>query len=118
MKSKKIFGTTACLFAMIMLVIASCNKDIEFSENLTPLQPTSLDEDAENWAPVDAGVMTLDKITTIVETSTPKVFNPPADISSDAYKAELATIKDAQSHLTSEQRSAIEYWSGGGVLRW
>ena len=42
----------------------------------------------------------------------------PADVASDAYKAELATIKDAQSKLTKGQQQTIEYWSGGGVLRW
>jgi thiamine pyrophosphate-dependent acetolactate synthase large subunit-like protein len=42
----------------------------------------------------------------------------PTDPSSDAYKAELAAIKDAQSKLTNGQRDIIEFWSGGGVLRW
>ncbi|MCY1021105.1 phosphatase PAP2 family protein [Pyxidicoccus sp. MSG2] len=42
----------------------------------------------------------------------------PADVNSEAYKAELAAIKDAQSKLTEKQRKAIAYWSGGGVLRW
>jgi hypothetical protein len=42
----------------------------------------------------------------------------PAAATSDAYKAELATIKSAQTNLTSAQRAAIDYWSGGGVMRW
>ena len=37
---------------------------------------------------------------------------------SAAYQAELAAIKTAQAALTDAQRQYIEYWSGGGVLRW
>jgi membrane-associated phospholipid phosphatase len=42
----------------------------------------------------------------------------PADTSTAAYKAELASIKNLQSVLTKDQQSAIDYWSDGGVLRW
>ncbi|MBL7857222.1 MAG: phosphatase PAP2 family protein [Cyclobacteriaceae bacterium] len=111
---KSIFLTTS----LSLFVVFSCNKDIDFTEELKPLTPANLDANAENWEPIDATVLTLDKIIAIVETSTPKVFNPPAAITSDAYKAELTAIKDAQRNLTSEQMKIIEYWSGGGVLRW
>ena len=30
----------------------------------------------------------------------------------------MTAIKDAQSRLTADQRKAIDYWSGGGILRW
>ena len=30
----------------------------------------------------------------------------------------MTAIKTAQSRLTAAQRKAIDYWSGGGVLRW
>ena len=43
----------------------------------------------------------------------------PAPVSSDAYRAELASIKSTpRANLTDAQREAIHYWSGGGVLRW
>ena len=42
----------------------------------------------------------------------------PAQVTSLDYQAELASIKSAQSRLTSEQRRIIDYWKGGGVLRW
>ncbi|HEY9048929.1 MAG TPA: phosphatase PAP2 family protein [Ohtaekwangia sp.] len=115
---KNLYYTLLITFALVLGIVASCDKEIELQETLTPLEPASLDEDAETWSPVDANTFTIDKIVNIVENSTPKVFNPPADITSDAYKAELATIKDAQSKLTKEQKGAIEYWSGGGILRW
>jgi hypothetical protein len=31
---------------------------------------------------------------------------------------ELDAIKSAQATFSSSQRNAIEYWSGGGVMRW
>ena len=42
----------------------------------------------------------------------------PAQVNSLDYQAELASIKNAQSRLTSDQRRIIDYWKGGGVLRW
>jgi hypothetical protein len=42
----------------------------------------------------------------------------PAQTNSLDYQAELASIKAAQSRLTSDQRRIIDYWKGGGVLRW
>ena len=42
----------------------------------------------------------------------------PAQVTSLDYQAELASIKAAQSRLTGEQRRIIDYWKGGGVLRW
>ena len=88
------------------LVVTSCDKTIEFSEQLTPLEPVSLDTDAATWSMV-------------FMTAPDQVPVPaPTDVASDAYKAELAAIKDAQSKLNKAQRKSIEFWSGGGVLRW
>jgi membrane-associated phospholipid phosphatase len=42
----------------------------------------------------------------------------PAAVASEAYRAELAAVKAAQAGMTAAQRRAVEYWSGGGVLRW
>jgi len=42
----------------------------------------------------------------------------PAAVTSAAYVAELDAIKASQANLTSAQRNAIAYWSGGGVMRW
>jgi hypothetical protein len=42
----------------------------------------------------------------------------PASVSSDAYQAELSSIRTAQANLTDAQKDAIEYWGAGGILRW
>jgi membrane-associated phospholipid phosphatase len=42
----------------------------------------------------------------------------PAAATSADYAAEVTSIRSAQSRLTKEQRTSIEYWSHGGILRW
>ena len=42
----------------------------------------------------------------------------PAAVTDSGYLAELAAIKTAQAHVTSDQHKAIDYWSSGGVMRW
>jgi hypothetical protein len=46
------------------------------------------------------------------------VVAAPSAVGSPAYVAELDAIKTSQANLTSDQRRAIAYWSGGGVMRW
>ena len=55
----------------------------------------------------------------ILLTSPSQIVVPaPAAVTSAAYTAELDAIKSSQANLTSAQRQAIGYWSGGGVMRW
>lgn len=104
MKSK--FYVLIISTVLLSGLFTSCDKSIEFTEQLTPLKPADLDEDAATWSMV-------------LMTSPTQIAVPaPADATSDAYKSELASIKDLQSKLTNAQRESIEYWSGGGVLRW
>jgi len=42
----------------------------------------------------------------------------PAPVTDPGYQTELASIKTAQSHLTSAQRDTIDYWNAGGTVRW
>jgi hypothetical protein len=73
---------------------------------LAPLTPASTDADAGAWQ-------------MIVLTGPTQIAVPaPSQVAGVDYQAELAAIKNAQSHLTKEQRATIDYWSSGGVLRW
>lgn len=93
------------LLVALVVVPFSC-KEIDSDEALEISRPANLDVSAGTWR-------------TIVLTSNNQVAVPaPAAVTSDAYRAELAAVKDAQSKLTKEQRSAIDYWRVGGVLRW
>lgn len=83
-----------------------CDNSITSSEGLPPLQAASLDSGAGSW-----GMIFLSGPTQFAVAA-------PAAETSAAYRAELANIKSAQANLTDAQRRSIEYWSGGGVLRW
>lgn len=89
-----------------LLGSTGCSKDIPTQETLVPSSPSGTDANAGTW-------------TMIVLAGPTQVDVPaPAPISSEAYQAELAAIKSAQATITDAQRQAIDYWAGGGVLRW
>src|SRR5687768_16922210 len=90
------------LFLLCLLFNAGCDKDLEISETLSPVTPVDADEDAGEWD-------------MIVMTSPDQLAVPVPDaIGSDAYIAELTSIKDEQAKLTLKQKDIIKYWSAGG----
>jgi hypothetical protein len=99
---------TSLAVAVVAATLAStgCSKDIPTQEELTPSSPTGVDANAGSWR-------------MIVLTGPTQIDVPaPLPTSSEAYQAELAAIKSAQATITDTQRQAIDYWAGGGVLRW
>src|SRR6185437_2597528 len=89
-----------------VLAGSGCDNTITTSEALQPLQAASLDSGAGSWRMI------------VLSGPTQFTIAAPASDTSAAYAAELAAIKLAQANLTAGQRRSIEYWSGGGVLRW
>ena len=87
-------------------MVSGCDKVVAPLENLPPLEPTSTDMSAGSWRMI------------LLSGPTQFAVAAPAATNSSAYQAELVSIKAAQAALTSEQRAAIAYWSGGGVMRW
>src|ERR1700730_7593391 len=89
-----------------VLVAAGCDKSIGPFEVLPALDPLSLDPAAGSWR-------------MILLTGPTQIAVPaPAPVTSAAYVAELDAIKASQTNLSADQRNAIAYWSGGGVMRW
>ncbi len=88
------------------VLIAGCNKELDLSDNPSPLTPVSLDANAGTW---DMIVMTSKDQVAVAA---------PLDVNSTPYLAELAAIKTMQDNLTDEQREIIDYWSSGGIVRW
>jgi len=87
-------------------VAAGCDKSVGPFEVLPPLQPSSMEPTAGSWR-------------MILLTGPSQIAVPaPTAVASAAYIAELDAIKTSQANLTSSQRNAIAYWSGGGVMRW
>jgi hypothetical protein len=102
MKNNKLFIS---ILALVVTAI-SCDKDVQSEQSYKTLVPSNIDADAGTWKPV---LLTSNGQITVAK---------PTDVGSDAFKAELQTIKDLQASLTKKQRNVIEYWSVGGVLRW
>jgi hypothetical protein len=98
------FVTPAALASALCL--AGCSKSIPTQEELAPAAPVAADENAGTWRMI------------VLSGPTQFAVGPPAPASSEAYQAELAALKTAQAGLTDAQRSSIDYWAGGGVLRW
>jgi PAP2 superfamily len=99
-----IFRLIACL---LLTGLFACNKTISnVNSNLPPLDPANEDLNAGTWKQV-----------LLTRPDTFAVAAPSAT-SSTAYAADLNEIKGYQHSLTSDQRSQIQYWSAGGVLRW
>jgi hypothetical protein len=96
----------AAVSCAAVLVVGGCDKSIGPFEVLPALDPSSLDPTAGSWH-------------MILLTGPTQVAVPaPAPVTSAAYVAELDAIKTSQANLTADQRKAIAYWSGGGVMRW
>jgi hypothetical protein len=83
-----------------------CSQDIPTLEELPTASPAGSDASAGSWAMI------------VLSSPGQVAVAPPAAVTSDAYRAELAAIKSAQAALTEAQRDSIAYWSGGGILRW
>lgn len=94
------------LAAVVLFLPLSCNKDIGTQENLYAFVPTNVDANAGTWKPV------------YVDYTGVAAVSKPVDDTTKVYKSELATVKQFQNLLTDDRRNAINYWSGGGVLRW
>jgi hypothetical protein len=91
---------------LLLLASAGCSKSLTQIEDLTPSAPVNADANAGNWR--------------MILLSGPSQFPVPAPDSatSGSYRAEIAAIRASQASLTDKQKTAIEYWAGGGVLRW
>jgi len=96
----------AAISCAAALAAAGCDKTIGPFEVLPPLQPTSLEPTAGSWRMI------------LLTGPSQIAVAAPAAVTSAAYVSELDAIKASQASLTSSQRNAIAYWSGGGVMRW
>jgi hypothetical protein len=95
------------ILAVVLLFLPlSCNKDVATQENLYAFTPSNVDANAGTWKPV-------------YMTSNSQIVVPaPVAVTDPTYVTELATVKQYQNLLNDDRRNAINYWSGGGVLRW
>lgn len=104
---KNLFAPPLLLLGVIaVFIFQSCDEDLPTNLAFTPYDFASLDEDGGTWSP--------NLLTSASEVGIPA----PADASSSEFLAELAAVKTASAQLTGEQRTAVEYWAGNGLIRW
>jgi membrane-associated phospholipid phosphatase len=96
----------AALTAICALAGGGCSKSIPSSESLTAYTASGTDSGAGAWSYIILSGPTQIPVAAPVPTSDP------------TYVAELQAIENAQATLTTDQKTAISYWSDGGVLRW
>lgn len=107
LRVSSIFHLRFAVFLLLSLALAGCSKQITGGTEVLPVQSfTSTDAKAGDWR-----MLVLSGPAQIAVAA-------PAPVTDAAYQAELAQIKAAQGALTDAQKTAISYWSGGGVLRW
>lgn len=104
---KKIFPFFAHVIPAFVIIIISCNKNVDGrTDNAPALQPSNIDLNAGTWKPV--------LLTGPTEFS---VVAPSATTTPD-YIAQVNEIKSWQADLTDEERTIVKYWSAGAVFRW
>ena len=97
---------SVAVFFALAFSSSSCSKDIASTEVLPAVTPASVDANAGSWK------MIVLSGPTQVPVTAPTPTNDPG------YQSELAAIKSAQANVTDAQKTAMTYWSSGGVLRW
>lgn len=89
-----------------LLYSFSCEKELLTQADYTDYTFSSLDENGGTWKPI--------LLTAGNQISIPT----PQDVTSDAYKSELAALKSAMANLSADQKKAAAYWTNNPVLRW
>ena len=105
-RSTLVRSVAAFTLLSLSLALSSCSKQIASQESLPTASPSTQDSNAGTWKYI------------VLSGASQIPVAAPAPVSSTGYQAELATIKASQASITDAQRTAIAYWSGGGVLRW
>ncbi len=84
----------------------SCDNELPTHANFSAYEFSDLDENGGTWAPI------------LLASSSQIVVNPPADVNSSEYQAELAELKSAAQNLSGDKIEAVEYWTNNPLLRW
>jgi hypothetical protein len=96
--------------SLLLLAAVSCDKALDEGEQFGSSHPTDLDAEAGTWRMIVLPTAQQVAVAALGDTTT--------DVYKTAYRAEIATIKTAQSNLDANKRKIIQYWSAGGVIRW
>ncbi|UFH54725.1 phosphatase PAP2 family protein [Spirosoma sp. KNUC1025] len=93
------------IMAVSSVTFVACNKTINETQK-SAYTPASLDEKAGTWK------------TYVLASPTEIAVAEPKAINSAEYLAEVASLKQKSSSLTSAQQDAVTYWGAGAAFRW
>jgi len=97
---------TLIIIASTLTILSSCKKDVDLGTEFNSYSYSSTDDDGGTWK-------------TIVLTSPDQVpVAAPASPDEQSYLSELDALQTSSANPTSDQMSAINYWSSNGVVRW
>jgi len=90
-----------------LAIFYACDKEInENYSALEQLNPVKADTEAGAWK------------TVVLAAPTDVTVPAPTAGNSAEYLQEIASVKNAASGLSNQQKEAVKYWSAGSVLRW
>lgn len=99
--------TVINIFAIAMLFISGCKKDIVGRTDETEaLNPVNIDLNAGIWKTL---LLTAPDEFTVA---------PPIATSSADYRIQLNEIKSWQAGMNASDKALVKYWGAGAVLRW
>ncbi|MEQ9443336.1 MAG: phosphatase PAP2 family protein [Cyclobacteriaceae bacterium] len=94
------------LIGMISLLVVSCQEDLPTYAEFDAYTFASTDENGGNWAPI------------LLSDPMQIEIPVPETVTSDAYLAELASLKSTTANLSGDQQAAVEYWTNNPTIRW
>lgn len=103
----KYFRQTLVVLAVLILAGSSCNKEInERTDDIPPLRPAKTDANAGTWTPI------------LLSQPNEYPLAAPGAVTSPDYIAQLNEIKAWQEEISASEKSLVDYWGAGAVLRW
>ena len=89
-----------------LLLASSCESELPTMLAYNSYDFARVDEDGGNWQ------------TVLLDNADQIVIDVPDDVTSPEYQSELTDLKSLTASLTSDQRTAVDYWTNNPVIRW
>lgn len=92
--------------AIALLMYTGCEEDLPRYAIFEPYSYAGVDDNGGTWKQIH--MTNVEQIP----------IDAPSEISSDAYKNEIAALKSAIASKTSTDDEAIKYWGNNPIIRW
>jgi len=91
---------------IVFIVVISCEPDLPEFYEFEPYAYSKIDETGGTWKPV------------LIADVSALALPDPSAVGSTEYTNELNALKSSSQNANGDQISAINYWSGDGIVRW